>query len=157
MPRLPPPAALQAALDSLDAAIAGSHASAGTLEVAALARKWAIVDERYPPRILHLYEVAGAAASFALVLQPAEVPPPRGSLPSLVLAVSTGALVIGAAALLARRWRRRVVRRQRGVRFTSSDAPPPEPEAEPSVELEAAAAPASADTTPALREGEIDI
>ena len=30
---------------------AGSHASAGTLEVAALARKWAIVDERYPPRI----------------------------------------------------------------------------------------------------------
>ena len=69
-----------------------------------------------------------------------------------------GAIIIGAAALLARRWRRRVVRRQRGVRFTSSDAPPPEPEAEASVELEvAAAAPASAVATPALREGEIDI
>ena len=103
MPRLvPPPAlpALQSALDSLDAAIAGSQASAGTLEVAALARKWAIIDERYPPRIAHLYEVA--------------------------------------------------------VRFTSSDAPPPEPGTEASVELEAAA-PASADTPPALREGEIDI
>ena len=58
MPRLVPPPALQPALDSLDAAIVGSHASAGTLEVAALARKWAIVDERYPPRIAHLYEVA---------------------------------------------------------------------------------------------------
>ena len=86
---------------------------------------------------------------------PPRAPPLRGSMPPLVLAVAAGALVIGAAVLLARRWRRRVVRRQRGVRFTSSDAPPPEPEAEASVELEAA--PASADMMPALREGEIDI
>ena len=76
-------------------------------------------------------------------------------MPSLVLVAVAGALVIGVAALLARRWRRRVVRRERGVRFTSSDAPPPEPEAEASVELEPAA-PAE-DAPPALREGEIDI